>query len=89
MKLHGKQQFMDAAAEHFIRKIMEHHLRRVQPFTSEGLECGYHPEELGKVWLLRKAVNGVPPAEAMELLLSRLKKHKTNVEFLLTLQPGQ
>ena len=48
-----------------------------------------HPEELGKVWLLRKAVNGVPPAEAMELLLSRLKKHKTNVEFLLTLQPGQ
>ena len=48
-----------------------------------------HPEELGKVWLLRKAVNGVPPAEAMELLLSRLKKYKTNVEFLLTLQPGQ
>ena len=48
-----------------------------------------HPEELGKVWLLRKAVNGVPPAEAMELLLGRLKKYKTNVEFLLTLQPGQ
>ena len=48
-----------------------------------------HPEELSKVWLLRKAVNGVPPAEAMELLLGRLKKYKTNVEFLLTLQPGQ
>ncbi|MBQ9501481.1 MAG: transcription termination factor Rho, partial [Lentisphaeria bacterium] len=48
-----------------------------------------HPEELGKVWLLRKAVNGVPPAEAMELLLGRLKKYRTNVEFLLTLQPGQ
>ena len=46
-----------------------------------------HPDELSKVWLLRKAVNGVPAAEAMELLLGRLKKVKTNVEFLLTLQP--
>ena len=47
-----------------------------------------HPDELSKVWLLRKAVNGVPPAEAMELLLGRLKKVRTNVEFLLSLQPG-
>jgi len=47
-----------------------------------------HPDELGKVWLLRKAINGVPPAEAMELLLGRLKKVKSNIEFLLTLQPG-
>ena len=45
-----------------------------------------HPDELNKVWILRKAVNGVPPAEAMELLLGRLKKVKTNIEFLLTLQ---
>ena len=35
-----------------------------------------------------KAINGVPPAEAMELLLGRLKKVKTNIEILLTLQPG-
>lgn len=48
-----------------------------------------HPEELNKVWLLRKAVNGVPAAEAMELVMSRLKKVKSNIEFLLTLQPGQ
>ena len=47
-----------------------------------------HPDELNKVWILRKAINGVPPAEAMELLLGRLKKVKTNIEFLLTLQPG-
>ncbi len=47
-----------------------------------------HPDELSKVWLLRKAINGVPPAEAMELLLGRLKKVKTNIEFLLTLQPN-
>ncbi len=48
-----------------------------------------HPDELNKVWILRKAINGIPPAEAMELLLGRLQKVKTNVEFLLTLQPGK
>ena len=47
-----------------------------------------HPDELSKVWMLRKAINGVPAAEAMEMILGRLKKVKTNVEFLLTLQPG-
>ena len=47
-----------------------------------------HPDEMSKVWILRKAINGVPPAEAMELLLGRLKKVKTNVEFLIKLQPG-
>lgn len=46
-----------------------------------------HPDEMQRIWILRKAVNGVPPAEAMELLLGRLKKVKTNIEFLLTLQP--
>ena len=45
-----------------------------------------HPEELAKVWILRKALNGVPPVEAMELIINRLKKTKTNVEFLMTLK---
>ena len=45
-----------------------------------------HPDELSKVWMLRKAVNGVPAAEAVEMILGRLKKVKTNIEFLLTLQ---
>ncbi len=46
-----------------------------------------HPDELSKVWLLRKAINGVPAAEAMEMVLGRLKKCRTNIEFLVTLQP--
>lgn len=45
-----------------------------------------HPDELQRVWMLRKALNGVPAVEAMEVLLSRLKKTKTNPEFLLALQ---
>jgi len=45
-----------------------------------------HPEELQKIWILRKALNGVPPVEAMELLINRLKKTRNNIEFLLSLQ---
>ncbi|MBE6368345.1 MAG: transcription termination factor Rho [Lentisphaerae bacterium] len=45
-----------------------------------------HPDELQKLWILRRAMNGVPAAEAMELLVGKLKKIRTNIEFLLTLQ---
>lgn len=48
-----------------------------------------HPDELSRTWTLRKALNGVPALEAMELLISRLKKTKSNAEFLLTLQNTQ
>ena len=43
------------------------------------------PEELKKVWLLRKALNELSSVEAMELLIGKLKKFKTNAEFLLSL----
>jgi transcription termination factor Rho len=45
-----------------------------------------HPDELQRIWTLRKAMNGVPCVEAMELLIGKLKKTKTNIEFLMTLQ---
>ena len=45
-----------------------------------------HPDELAKIWILRKALNGVPPVEAMELLINRLKKTKSNLEFLVDLK---
>ena len=45
-----------------------------------------HPDEIAKIWIMRKALNGVPPVEAMELLINRLKKTKTNAEFLMSLQ---
>jgi len=44
-----------------------------------------HPDELNRVWILRKVLNELNPAEAMELLLERLKKTKTNAEFLLSI----
>ncbi len=45
-----------------------------------------HPDELQRVWTLRKAMNGVPPVEAMELIIGKMKKIKTNAEFLMSLQ---
>ena len=45
-----------------------------------------HKEELARIWTLRKALKDVPAVEAMELLINRLKKTKSNAEFLMALQ---
>jgi transcription termination factor Rho len=39
-------------------------------------------DDLQRIWLLRKAINDLNSAEAMELLLDRMSKYKTNKEFL-------
>ena len=51
-------------------------------------ELLYHPQEYQKVVILRRALTGVPPVEAMELLLNKLKKTKSNIEFLLGMAVG-
>ncbi|MCU0330040.1 MAG: transcription termination factor Rho [Candidatus Kapabacteria bacterium] len=43
------------------------------------------PEELNKVWILRKVLGDDPPIEAMETLVDRMKASRTNAEFLKTL----
>ncbi len=43
------------------------------------------PQELKLVYRLRKVLAEMQPVDAMELLISRLKKTQTNAEFLLTL----
>ncbi|TVR49249.1 MAG: transcription termination factor Rho [Puniceicoccaceae bacterium] len=48
-------------------------------------ELLYHPDELNRIYSLRRAMQGVPPVEAMEMLITRLKKTKTNAEFLMSL----
>ncbi len=51
-------------------------------------ELLYHPQEHSRVVILRRALTGVPPVEAMELVLGKLKKTKTNIEFLLGMNLG-
>ncbi len=40
------------------------------------------PEDLNKVWILRKFLNEMNSVEAMEFLLDRIRKTKTNGKFL-------
>jgi len=49
-------------------------------------ELLYHPDELNRIYILRKALAGVPPVEAMELIVEKLKKTKSNAEFLLSMK---
>ncbi|MGZ3378953.1 MAG: transcription termination factor Rho [Isosphaeraceae bacterium] len=42
-------------------------------------------EELRRVWILRRVLNDMNPVEAMELLTGRMKKSKTNAEFLMAM----
>lgn len=46
-------------------------------------ELLYHKEELEKIYLLRQATADLSTLDAMNLLLGRLKKTNSNVEFLL------
>ncbi|MFP4473496.1 MAG: transcription termination factor Rho [Candidatus Omnitrophota bacterium] len=39
-------------------------------------------DQLQRIWLMRKAISDLNSAEAMELLISKIKKYKTNEEFL-------
>ena len=50
-------------------------------------ELIYHPEELLRIYGLRRAMQGLGPIESMEMLITRLKKTKSNAEFLMSLAP--
>ncbi len=73
---------------HLDRKLAE---RRIYPAIDinrsktrrEELLLG--PNELERVWLLRKVLNEMNASEAVELLIERLRKTKDNTEFLETL----
>lgn len=49
-------------------------------------ELLYHEKELEKIYLLRSALADLAPGDAMNLVLSRLKKTGSNAEFLLSVK---
>ncbi len=76
---------------HLSRRLEE---RRIFP-AIDILKSGTRREDLllgedvlAKMWLLRKVISDMDPAEAMDMLLSRLGRVKTNGEFLSTLGQG-
>ncbi len=48
-------------------------------------ELLFDEEELQRIWVLRRVLNDMNPVEAMELLTGKMRKTKTNDEFLLTM----
>ena len=46
-------------------------------------------EDLNRVWVLRKVLTPLSPVEAMELLLSKMSKTKTNQDFLSSMSNGK
>lgn len=47
-------------------------------------ELLYHPDEMLKIYSLRRAMKGLPSTDAMEMLIQRIKKTSTNAEFLMS-----
>lgn len=48
-------------------------------------ELLFDEEELQRIWVLRRVLNDMNPVEAMELLTGKMRKTKSNEEFLLTM----
>ena len=46
----------------------------------------FKEDELKRIWIMRKVLNEMNSDEAMELLVDRLGKTKTNAEFLMNMQ---
>ena len=73
---------------HLDRRLVEKRIYPAIDIAASGTrreELLMDPQELKFVYQLRKVLADMNPVEAMELLLSRLEKVKTNAEFLLTM----
>jgi len=46
----------------------------------------YPREDVERIYLLRRALAALPPHEAMQVLLTKLKQYRTNAEFLSNIQ---
>ncbi len=60
----------------------------VQRSSTRREDLLMEPEELNKTYLLRNFLADMPPVEAIEFLLERMKRTKTNAEFFATMQQG-
>ena len=76
---------------HLDRKLVD---KRVFP-AIDILKSGTRKEELliakedlNRVWVLRKVLNPLSPVEAMELLLDKMGKSKSNADFLAAMTKG-
>ena len=48
-----------------------------------------HPDELSRIWAMRKVLTSVGPSEAMDMVLKRLRLTGSNAEFLMSIKEGE
>ena len=73
---------------HLDRELVNKRIFPALDFEKSGTrkeELLYHSDELQKIYALRRSLKGVPPVEAMEMFIQRVKKTKNNPEFLVGL----
>ena len=73
---------------HLDRELSNKRIFPALDFEKSGTrkeELLYHPDELNKIYALRRSLKGVPPVEAMEMFIQRVRKTKNNPEFLMGL----
>ena len=76
---------------HLDRRLVEKRIWPAIDVNRSGTrreELLLNEDELKLVWVLRRVLNDMNPAEAMELLINRMKKTKSNEEFLLSMNLG-
>jgi len=70
---------------HLDRKLTEKRIFPSININSSGTrkeELLLAPEDLNRIWILRKLLSPLSPVDSMEFLLGKLKGTKTNAEFL-------
>jgi transcription termination factor Rho len=73
---------------HLDRRMVDKRIWPAIDVNSSGTrreEMLMDPEELRRVWILRRVLNDMNPIEAMELLTNRMKRTKNNAEFLMSM----
>ncbi len=76
---------------HLDRRLVERRIWPAIDVNRSGTrreELLMNEEELRLAWILRRVLNDMNSVEAMELLLNRMKRTKTNEEFLLSMNLG-
>ncbi len=72
---------------HLDRSLVERRLYPAIHILKSGTrrdDLLYHPEEFARITALRRTLAALPPIEAMEVLIRKIRATKTNAELLLT-----
>ena len=77
---------------HLDRRLVEKRIYPAIDIDRSGTrkeELLIEPPDLSRIWVLRKVLHSLNPVEAMELLMEKLEKTKTNKEFLQSMNNRQ